>query len=259
MLKEELERRLSKGTRSQEGVKPSAIRYRFNEITHSIYDSGALRLKPRVAVSVERLSPECIDKTRTLLQTEKANLTEINPFADIPFGIRKICLTDGPLHIEVTGDKFDKVPWVLTVIILEAVCGWSYQGFEKIIYIPTKKGPKRLKDVGLFYEGEKPIAVMYHPRSSNDCKMLLVKWLVGKKQILVMYKPAGRSDGRSRLGYRFFIDYVMFSSSWAKQKAIEILTPLERRFNEKYEPTLAQTKKKFSTIGRSGSSLALSD
>ena len=244
MLKEELERRLSKGTRGQEGIKPSVNRYRFNEIVYSMHESGALKLKLGAGVEVERLSPECRDKIRTLLQTEKANPTEVNPFGDRPFGIRKIYSTAGPLHIEVTGDKFDKVPWLLTANIMEATFGWSYKGVENIVYLPTKTSYKRMKNVALFYDNQKLIAVMYRLRSEDICKQILVKWLECRRQLLVNYRPAGCSDGRSRLGYRYFIDYKMFSSPWVKQRAIEILTPLEREFSEKYEPTLAQTKRK---------------
>jgi len=245
MLKERLERALSKGTRSREGIRPSVDRYRWNEITYSIHYQGALRLKPKIDVEVERLSNECKDKIKMVLQTREAKPTEICPFADMALGIRRIIPEDGPLRIELTGDEFDKISWILTATILEGTMGWHYEGKEKIVYVRTKKGKlKRMKNVGLFYENKKPIAVMFCRKFGDDHEEILVKWLeCDDRQILVEYKPAGRSDGGSRLGYRYFIDYVMFSSPWVKQRAIEILAPLERSFNEKYEPTLTQTKR----------------
>jgi hypothetical protein len=243
MLKEKLERGILKGTRSQEGIKPSVDRYRFNEIICSANVSGALTLRPGVEVAIERLSPQCRDKIKTFLQTREAEPTEISPFADIAFGIRMIHSGRGPLRIEATGDEFDKIPWVLTVTILEDAMKWTYRGMEKIVYVPTKTGPKRMKDVGLFYHDEKPVAVMYPLRPCNVWKRILVKWLENERQILVEYKPAGRSDGGSRLGYRYFVDYVMFSSSSVKQSAIRTLSSKGKEFSDKYEPTLAQTKK----------------
>jgi hypothetical protein len=244
MLKEELEKSISKGTRSQEGIKPSVNRYRLNEIVSSIHDVGALRLTPKVDVELEHLSPEHKDKMKTFLQTRENEPTEVNPFADTAFGIRKIHEGKGPLHIEVTGDKFDKVPWVLTVEILESAMGWNYRGAEEIVYVRTRKGVRRMKNAGLFYDDNESVAVMYRLKSYDDWNKILVEWLESERQILVEYKPAGRSDGGSRLGYRYFIDYVMFCSSWVKQKAIEILSAKGRDFSDKYELTLAQTKKK---------------
>jgi hypothetical protein len=248
MLKENLERKLSKGTRSQEGTRSSVDRYRWNEIVHSINDQGALKLKPEIDVEIERLSPECKDKIKTVLQTREAKPTEICPFVDMSLGIRRIHLGKGPLRIEVTGDQFDKIPRVLTTTILEAVYGWRFEGIDDVGYVPTDNGPKRIKNYGLFYEGKEIVAVMYGLPLDSDCKNILVRRLKcdgnrRDKQILVRYRPAGRSDGGNRLGYRYFIDYTMFSPARVKQRAIEILAPLERSFNEKYEPTLAQTKK----------------
>jgi hypothetical protein len=244
MLKEDLEQAISKGTKSQEGVKTIAIRYRFNDIIYAIHNHGALTLKPRLDVAVERLPPECIDKIETFLQTRDAHSTGISPFADMSFGIRRIDSRNGPLHLELTGDKFHKIPWVLTVIILEAVYGWNSKGVEKIGWIPTEKGQRRIKNYGLFYEGKAIVAVMYRLPSHNVCDKILVKWLKSNhEQILVEYKPAGPLDGRSRLGYKYFIDYVMFSSLYVKQKAIDMLTTPATEFAKKYEPTLAQTKR----------------
>jgi hypothetical protein len=243
MLKEDLEQAICKGTKSQEGIKTAAIRYRFNDVIHNIHSHGALTLKPRVNVEFDHLCPETKDKIRTLLQTRDADPTEVSPFADISFGIRRIDSSDGPLHIEITGDKFHKIPWVLTAIILEAVYGWSFEGVEELGYLPTEKGPKRIKNYGLFYEGKEIVTVMYRPPSYNNCEKILVKWLESNdKQILVEYRPAGRLDGGSRLGYKYFVDYTMFSASWVKQKAIEVLTSPTEEFAKRYEPTLAQTK-----------------
>jgi len=245
MLKEELEQAISTGTRSQEGIRTAAIRYRFNEIIYDIHGNGALTLKPQINVEIDRLCSESKDEIKTFLQTRDANPTEVSPFADLSFGIRRIESGVGPLHIEVTGDKFHRIPWVLTAIVLEAVYGWSFEGVEGIGYLPTENGLRRIKNYGLFYEGKGIVATMYRVSSHNDCERILVKWLESNdKQILVEYKPAGRLDGGSRLGYRYFVDYTMFSPSWVKQKAIEVLTSPTEEFAKKYEPTLAQTKSK---------------
>jgi len=245
MLKENLEQAICKGTRSQEGIKTAAIRYRFNEIIYDIHNNRALTLKPQVNVKIDRLCPKSKDRIKTFLQTREANIIEVSPFADLSFGIRKIDSGDGPLHIEVTGDKFHKIPWILTAIILEAACGWSFEGVEETGWIPTKKRPRRVKDCGLFYEDKKVVAIMYRVPSYNDCEKILVKWLESNgRQIVVEYRPAGHSDGRSRLGYRYFIDYVMFSPRWVKQKAVDVLASPAQEFGRKYELTLAQTKER---------------
>ena len=243
MLKQQLEHRLSKGTRNGEGTRSSIRRFRLNEILYDLKNDGALVVDNGIHVALDRVSPVRKDKIRTVLLSEKARCTEVSPFADLPFGIRRVHREEGPLHAEVTGDRYDKVPWVLTVAILEASCGWSYEGMEKIGYLPTPKGPKRMKDVGLFYEGGKPTAAMYYLEPPNDYGRILVRWLNGRRQILVRYNMARSSHAANRLGYRYFIDYTMFSSSRVKRKAVEFLAPLEKEFNDRYEPTLAETKK----------------
>jgi hypothetical protein len=202
-----------------------------------------LRLKPRIDVAIEQLSPECRDKIKTVLQSSKKKPTEVSPFADIAFGIRRIYRADGPLRVELTGDQFDKIPWLLTATILESALGWNYRGAEKVVYIRTKKRVRRMKNVGLFYHDDKLIAVMYCRKLGDDHKRILVRWLERKDKIMVEYRPAGPSDGTSRLGYRYFIDFVMFSSLSIKRKAVELLTPAEEEFNKKYEPTLSQTRR----------------